>query len=74
MVISYQTFFPVVSKNIAFSKKLLNYKIFETSFPIEKFIYILVARRLPLQKRRGPQKRFSGVFSENYTFLEKIDE
>ncbi len=65
-------FSPLSPKILLFSKKFLNDKIFETSFPIKKFIFILVARRLLSFKRDlGPRNGFD-VFSENYTFLEKI--
>ncbi len=68
---SAQNFFPIVSKNIAFSKKLLNDIRDLISY---KKVYIHFRRQTPpfLQNRLGPQKRFSGVLSENYTFLEKL--
>ncbi len=40
-------FFPIFSKNVGFLKKLLDDKIFKTSFPIKKVILIFVARCPP---------------------------
>ncbi len=55
-----------------FSEKLLNEKIFKTSFPIKKVISIFVAGR-PLSFKRdlGPRNCGFAIFSENTTFFEK---
>ncbi len=65
-------FFPFSPKILLFSKKLLNEKIFKSSFPIKKG-YIHFRHQTPpsLQKRLRPQKRFFAVFSENYNFFWK---
>ncbi len=70
---SRQIFFSIFSKNVVFSEKLLNEKIFQTSFPIKKSCIHSRCQTPPfLYKRLGPQKRFSVVFSENYTFWKKL--
>ncbi len=53
------------------SKKLLYEKVFETSFPIKKVIFIFVIRHpLPFPSRRTwPQKQFFAIFSENTVFF-----
>ncbi len=68
-----QFFFLILSKNVAFSKKLLNEKYSKPNSPIKKVIFIF-ARKTPhsLKKRIGPQKRFFDVFSENTAFLKKL--
>ncbi len=56
MVVSVQNFFPIVFKILLFSKKFVNDKIFETSFSIKKFIFILVARGfLSFKRYLGPR-------------------
>ncbi len=68
---SAQNFSPLPPKIMLFSKKLLNDKIFETSFPIKKFIFILVARRLISFKRDlGPRNGFL-AFSQKITHFWK---
>ncbi len=66
-------FSPIFSKNVAFLKKLLNKKIFETSFPIKKF-YVHFLRQTPpsLQKRLGPQKRFLPFSQKIQLVLKKL--
>ncbi len=60
-------------EQLLFSKKLLNEKIFETSFPIKKVIFIFVVRRLlPFKRDSAPRNGFYAVFSENIAFFEKL--
>ncbi len=62
-------FFPFSPKMLLFPKKLLDKKIFKTSFPIKKVIFFLVARRLlPFKRDLGPRNGVFAVFSENYSF------
>ncbi len=70
---SAQKFFPLSPKILLFSKKLLNDKIFETSFPIKKFIFILVSRRLLSFKRDlGPRNGFLGFPRKITHFWKKL--
>ncbi len=71
MVMSHKIFFtPFSPRKLLFSKKLLNKKIFKTSFTIRKVIFIFVARPPPsLQKRLRLQKWFFTVSSKNTGFL-----
>ncbi len=64
-------FSPLSPKILFFSKKLLSDKIFETSFLIKRFIFILVARRLLSFKRDlGPRNGFL-AFSQKITHFWK---
>ncbi len=50
-------------------KKLLDEKIFESSFPIKKVIFIFVVKcPLPFERDFGPRNNFS-VFSGKYSFF-----
>ncbi len=66
-------FSPLSPKILLFSKKLLNDKILETSFPIKKFIFILVRRQTPpfLQKRLGGPRNGFLAFSQKITHFWK---
>ncbi len=67
-----QNFSPFSPKMLLFLRKLLNEKIFKTSFPIKKgYIHFPCQVHPSLQKRLGPQKWFFAVFSENTAFLWK---
>ncbi len=55
-----------------FSEKLLNEKIFKTSFPIKKAVFIFVAGRLlPFKRDSGPRNYGFAVFSENTSLFKK---
>ncbi len=57
MAMSPKTLFSRFSQKMSFSsKKLLNEKIFETSFHLKKVVFILVARHPFLLKGTWPQK------------------
>ncbi len=64
-------FFPISPKMLLFSKKLLDEKIFKTSFRIKRYIHFQRQMPLSVQKRLGPQKRVFAVFSEDKAFFEK---
>ncbi len=58
-------FSPFSPKILLFSRKLLNKKIFNTSFPIKKIIFIFVATRLfPLKRYLGPRNSFMPFFQK----------
>ncbi len=64
-------FFSIFNKNVVFSEKLLNEKIFQTSFPIKKIIFIFVAERpLPFKRDLGRRNCGFAIFSENTAFFE----
>ncbi len=62
---------PLSLKILLFSKKLLNDKIFETSFLIKKVIFILVARRLLSFKRDSSPRNGFLAFSQKITLFWK---
>ncbi len=65
-------FFTIFSKNVAFFEKIVERKIFKTSFPIKKNNIRFRCQTAPsLQKRLGPQKWFFAILSENTARLEK---
>ncbi len=69
-----QKFFsPFSPKMLLFSKKLLNEKIFKTSFPIKKVIFIFVSRRpIPFKRDLAPRNGFLlFFFSRKYSFFWK---
>ncbi len=56
-----------------FQKKLLNIKMFNTSFPIKKVIFIFVARRSLLFKRNfGPRNGFLPFSQKIQPFLKQL--
>ncbi len=67
-------FFHFLQKCCFLKKKLLNEKIFKTSFSIRKVIPIYFRRHTPrsLQKRLAPQKRFLPLFQKILLFLKKL--
>ncbi len=64
-------FFAVILENIFFFfEKIVQWKIFKTSFPTKKVILIFVTRRpLSLKTDMPSRKWFFVVFSENVAFL-----
>ncbi len=59
-------------KMLLFSKKLLNGKIFKTSFPIKKVIFIFAAwRPVPFKKELGPRNGFLPFFQKIQLFFLK---
>ncbi len=57
---------------LLYSKKLLDEKIFKTSFPLEKIIFIFLSPDAPsLQKGLGPQKWLFAIYSESTVFFLK---
>ncbi len=66
-------FFPIFFKNVAFSKKLVGEKIFKISFPIEKVIFIFVARNsLPFKRDLAPRNGFLPFSQKIQLFLKKL--
>ncbi len=68
-------FFPLFSpKTLLFLEKLLNEKIFKTSFPIKKVIFIFVAGcPLPFKRDVGSRNCSFEIFSKNAAyFLKKL--
>ncbi len=69
---STKMFFHIFSENVAFSKKLLDKKIFDTSFPIKKVIFIFIASLpLPYKRDLAPRNGYSVIrsFLEKYSFF-----
>ncbi len=57
-------FFAVILENIVFFKKIVEWKIFKTSFPTKKFILIFAAGHpLSLKMVMASHKWFSAIFS-----------
>ncbi len=69
-------FFALFSENSSFFLKLLNNKIFNTSFVIKKsnFNFWPKTPSFPEKLSNASPKQFFMVFSENTTFFEKIVE
>ncbi len=66
-------FYPFSPKMLLFSKKLLNEKIFKTSFPIKKIIFIFIAGRvLPFKRDLGPKSSFLPFSQKITAFLKKL--
>ncbi len=68
-----KNFFPrFPPKMLLFSKKLLNEKIFKTSFSLKKVIFIFIARHpLPLKETRPPGNSFLPFSQKIQLFLKK---
>ncbi len=75
MATTHKKFFPIFSKNVVFFKKIVNEKIFKTSFSIKKVTFIFVAkcRPLPIKRDLGPRNGFLPFSQKIQFFFEKTE-